>query len=85
MGHALAEQCFGSYDDSYFFHKNDSMSGSHQKGKNFTDVMFTNCRPKDGKNVWRAMEHTFNEAFFNILSNSRVFLKIAFHTCTFGT
>ena len=30
--------------------KNGSMNGSWQKGKIFTDVVFTNC-PKDGKNV----------------------------------
>ena len=30
--------------------ENGSMNGSWQKGKIFTDVVFTNC-PKDGKNV----------------------------------
>jgi len=46
MGHALAEQRFGSYEDV----KNGSMNGSRQKGKILTGVISTNC-PKDEKNV----------------------------------
>ncbi|KAG5317803.1 MOS1T transposase, partial [Pseudoatta argentina] len=46
MGYALAEQCFGSYEDV----KNGSMNGSRQKKKILTGVVSTNY-PKDGKNV----------------------------------
>ena len=47
MGHALADQRFGSYEDV----KNGSTNGSQQKGKIFTSVVFTKC-PKDGTNVY---------------------------------
>jgi len=46
MGHALAQQCFGSYEDvkkwldEWFAAKREDLYG----------VVFTNC-PKDGKNV----------------------------------
>jgi len=46
MGHALAEQRFGSYEDV----KKWLDESSQQKGKIFTGVVSTNC-PKDGKNV----------------------------------
>ena len=39
----------------------------------FTGMIFTNC-PKDGKNEWRAMEHTLNKALFIDLLNL-MFLK----------
>ena len=44
MGHAFAEQRFGSYEDV----KNGSMNGSQQKRKIFSCVVFTNF-PEDGK------------------------------------
>ena len=44
------------------------MSGSQQKGKIFTDVIFTNY-PKDGKNVQQAMEHALKKALFITLPN----------------
>jgi len=47
MGHALAEQRFGSYED---VNKWLDEWNSRQKGKIFTGVISTNC-PKDGKNV----------------------------------
>jgi len=46
MGHALAEQCFDSYEDV----KKWLDECSRQKGKIFTGVVSTNCS-KDGKNV----------------------------------
>ena len=46
MGHALAEQGFGLYEDV----KNGSMKGSQQKETIFSGMIFKNC-PKDGKNV----------------------------------
>ena len=46
MGHTIAEQRFGSYEDV----KNGSMNRLQQKGKIFTDVVFTNYS-NDGKNV----------------------------------
>jgi len=44
MGHALAEQRFGSYEDV------KKWLDEWQRGKIFTGVVSTNC-PKDGKNV----------------------------------
>ena len=41
MGHTLAEQRFGSYED---------VNGSKQKGKIITSVILTNCS-KDEENV----------------------------------
>ena len=46
MGHALAGQRFGSYEDV----KKSSMSGSQQKRKTFTGMVVTNF-PEDMKNV----------------------------------
>ena len=46
MGHALAEQRFGSYEDV----KKWLDEWFAAKGEGFTGAVFTNC-PKDGKNV----------------------------------
>jgi hypothetical protein len=43
MGHALAEQCFTSYE-------NGSMTGLSQKSNSFFGMASTNCQ-RDGKNV----------------------------------
>ena len=70
MGHALAEQRFGSYEDV----KKWLDEWFAAKGKIFTGVVFTNC-PKDRENVQQTMEHILNKALFVILPNLTSFFQ----------